>query len=84
MNESHASLRDDFDVSCREVNQLVDSLNSQQGVYGVRMTGAGFGGCVVVLSDEVDLDLTPGTASWRVRPSSGARVTSNKVFGEPR
>ena len=48
------------------------------------MTGAGFGGCVVVLSDEVDLDLTPGTASWRVRPSSGARVTSNKVFGEPR
>ena len=84
MNESHASLRDDFDVSCREVNQLVDSLNSQQGVYGVRMTGAGFGGCVVVLSDEVDLDLAPGTASWRVRPSSGARVTSNKVFGEPR
>ncbi|KAK9502483.1 hypothetical protein O3M35_011255 [Rhynocoris fuscipes] len=51
MIESHNSLRDDFEVSCRELNQLVDIAISVDGVYGSRMTGAGFGGCTVSLAE---------------------------------
>jgi galactokinase len=55
--ESHASLRDDFDVSCVELDVLVDlaqTIGRAAGVYGCRMTGGGFGGSVVCLgrSDE--------------------------------
>jgi galactokinase len=44
---SHASLRDDYEVSCRELDLLVDLASSRRGVYGARMTGGGFGGCTV-------------------------------------
>ena len=69
MTESHASLRDDFEVSTAELDTLVEALLATPGVHGARLTGAGFGGCVVALAD-------PGTpvAGWRVRPSDGARV----------
>ncbi len=50
-NRSHASLRDDFDVSCAELDVLADALAQQSGCYGARMTGAGFGGSVVGLVD---------------------------------
>ena len=43
MYESHESLRNDFEVSCDELDQLVDLTRSVDGVYGSRMTGAGFG-----------------------------------------
>ncbi|MBI2811453.1 MAG: galactokinase, partial [Candidatus Melainabacteria bacterium] len=49
MNESHASLRDDFEVSCAEVDQLVELSQKHPGVLGARMTGAGFGGCTVAI-----------------------------------
>ncbi len=49
MNESHNSLRDDFEVSNRELNLIVDLARSQPGCFGARMTGAGFGGCAVAL-----------------------------------
>jgi galactokinase len=49
MNASHASLRDDFEVSCEEVDFLVDIAQKHEGVYGSRMTGGGFGGCTVTL-----------------------------------
>jgi len=49
MNLSHASLRDLYRVSCPEVDRLVEALQSTEGVKGARMTGAGFGGCVVAL-----------------------------------
>jgi len=49
MNLSHASLRDLYKVSCPEVDTLVDQLQNTPGVHGARMTGAGFGGCVVAL-----------------------------------
>ena len=49
MLESHASLATDFDVSCREVDALVAAAAALPGVYGCRMTGGGFGGCVVAL-----------------------------------
>jgi galactokinase len=56
MYASHASLRDDFEVSCAELDLLVDLAGNIDGVYGARMTGAGFGGCTVnlVRSDAVD------------------------------
>jgi galactokinase len=49
MNESHVSLRDDYEVSCAELNTLVEAAWAAPGVYGSRMTGAGFGGCTVSL-----------------------------------
>lgn len=47
MNASHDSLRYDYEVSCRELDLLVDLARSVPGVLGSRMTGAGFGGCTV-------------------------------------
>jgi galactokinase len=49
MLESHASLRDDYQVSCEELDFLVESAMAIEGVYGSRMTGGGFGGCTVTL-----------------------------------
>ncbi|XP_017491210.1 PREDICTED: galactokinase-like [Rhagoletis zephyria] len=49
MKESHTSLRDDFEVSCRELDVLVDAAINCSGVLGSRMTGGGFGGCTVTL-----------------------------------
>ncbi|MGB0222034.1 MAG: galactokinase [Luminiphilus sp.] len=49
MTASHNSLRDDFEVSCDELDCLVDIANCTEGVLGSRMTGAGFGGCTVTL-----------------------------------
>ncbi|WP_197168318.1 galactokinase [Neorhodopirellula pilleata] len=52
MYASHESLRDDFEVSCQELDQLVEiarSMDASEGVIGSRMTGGGFGGCTVTL-----------------------------------
>ena len=49
MNQSHDSLRDDYQVSCKELDTLVEVARMQPGVLGARMTGAGFGGCTVNL-----------------------------------
>jgi galactokinase len=51
MSASHSSLRDDFEVSCPELDLLVELATAETGVVGARMTGAGFGGCVVALAD---------------------------------
>ncbi|GAB5363275.1 hypothetical protein AAMO2058_000869700 [Amorphochlora amoebiformis] len=51
MNESHESLRILYEVSCKELDILVDAAKECKGVYGARMTGAGFGGSIVVLVD---------------------------------
>lgn len=55
--ESHASLRNDFQVSCHELDRIVEIASDCDGVLGCRMTGAGFGGCAVALvrPDAVDL-----------------------------
>ena len=53
MNESHVSLRDDYDVSCPEIDLLVDEAWKCDGVLGSRITGGGFGGCTVsIVKDE--------------------------------
>jgi galactokinase len=49
MYDSHASLRDDYEVSCPELNLLVEIASKIPGVYGARMTGGGFGGCTISL-----------------------------------
>lgn len=51
MYESHYSLKDDYAVSCPELDIMVEIATSIRGVYGCRMTGAGFGGCTVSLVD---------------------------------
>jgi galactokinase len=69
MAASHASLRDDFEVSTPALDRLVDDLSRTDGVLGARLTGAGFGGCVVALA-------RPGSVrrGWVVRPVDGARL----------
>ena len=56
MNASHQSLRDDYEVSCEEIDMLVDLAQAMPGVLGSRITGGGFGGCTVsiVKNDTVD------------------------------
>ncbi|HHX01285.1 MAG TPA: galactokinase [Firmicutes bacterium] len=56
MNQSHTSLRDDYEVSCKELDLLVELAQSVPGTYGSRMTGAGFGGCTVSLVADHSID----------------------------
>jgi len=50
MYASHASLRDDYEVSCQELDAIVELAGGCEGVYGSRMTGGGFGGCAIILA----------------------------------
>ena len=86
MTGSHRSLRDDYEVSCRELDLLVELATVERGVYGARMTGGGFGGCVILL---VETDKLEGVADrisgqyddrmgwapgcYRVQAGAGAR-----------
>jgi galactokinase len=56
MNQSHVSMRDDYEISCRELDVLVELAWAVEGVLGSRMTGGGFGGCTVsmVRADAVE------------------------------
>jgi galactokinase len=54
MADSHRSLRDDYEVSCRELDIMVEIGSRQRGIYGARMTGGGFGGCTINLVDAAD------------------------------
>jgi galactokinase len=74
MYASHKSLKDDYEVSCEELDLLVDlsrELGIKAGVYGSRMTGAGFGGCTVSLvrSDQVEPIAQAVAAGYEQRTS---------------
>jgi galactokinase len=56
MYESHESLRDDFEVSCPELDRLVELARGTSGMLGARLTGAGFGGCTVNIVHTEALD----------------------------
>lgn len=56
MKESHISLRDDYEVSCRELDILAETAFDMPGVIGSRMTGGGFGGCTVSIVKNDDID----------------------------
>ena len=57
MNASHNGLRDDYEVSCKELDLLTDTARSITGVIGSRMTGAGFGGCTVSIVHQDALEI---------------------------
>jgi galactokinase len=87
MYESHDSLRDDFEVSCPELDHLVKTASKLEGVIGARMTGGGFGGSTVTLCEagkaadiaaalvksyEAEFGFAPEI--FASRPSAGARL----------
>lgn len=77
MRESHQSLRKDAEVSTHDLDSLVDALSSRPGVYGARLTGAGFGGSAIALVDEAVGAAIAETFGGRiVTPSEGAGVVS--------
>jgi galactokinase len=91
MADSHRSLRDDYEVSTLELDLMVEMSNGQEGVYGARMTGGGFGGCTINLieaahAEEVQQRLEQGyEARTGLRPtilicetSDGAGAVSEK------
>ena len=72
MVASHASLRDDYEVSTPALDELVQALRGSPGVHGARLTGAGFGGCAVALcAPDARLDVP---TLWRGRPAPAASV----------
>jgi galactokinase len=71
---SHASMRDDFDVTTPALDQLVGTVRGVPGVYGARVTGAGFGGCVIVLCKPKTR--INGPVVWRGRPAAGASLST--------
>jgi galactokinase len=74
LRESHASLRDDFGVSTPELDTLVDVLVTS-GAAGARLTGAGFGGCVVALAQRNHADDVLAKATLRYRTATGFDAT---------
>jgi galactokinase len=71
MVESHASLRDDYEVSTPEMDAAVEAALEIPGVYGARLTGGGFGGCIVILSSNDAQITVDDTTSWEVRAANG-------------
>ncbi len=99
MYASHHSLRDDYEVSCKALDTVVEiaeSIGPKGGVYGCRMTGAGFGGCAVALvkTDAIDAISKKIGADYKKktgieatifvsRPAAGATVIKNNGSGSP-
>jgi galactokinase len=97
MYDSHASLRDDYEVSCPELDAIVEiakGIGIKGGIYGCRMTGGGFGGCAVALvkADAVDVVTNWMAAEYRKktrieptifvsRPAAGASVLKGNGEG---
>jgi galactokinase len=73
MTASHISLRDDYEVSTPDLDAAVEALISTPGVYGARLTGAGFGGCVIGMA-------APGAVkdAWVMRAVDGAEVVEGR------
>lgn len=76
MNASHASLRDDYEVSIDALDRLVELLQSHPAVYGARLTGAGFGGACVALVQTDDVSTVAETVLEQYRQAgfSGSRL----------
>jgi galactokinase len=77
MLDGHASLRDLYGTSTPVMDAAVAAVAARPGVYGARMTGGGFGGCIVVLAE-------PGAdvEGWVVRPVDGARLSTDRTSNE--
>ena len=75
MNESHASLRDDYQVSIPEMDVLVEAAQRVPGCYGSRLTGAGFGGCTVSLVDRAAVGRFQHDVAAAYRAATGRATT---------
>ena len=73
MNQSHRSLRDDYEVSCHELDLLVDIACSLEGVLGSRMTGGGFGGCTVSMVREAAVERVTAWLEAGYKAATGTR-----------
>jgi galactokinase len=71
MVESHVSMRDDYQISCPELDLMVSLALPQKGVFGSRMTGGGFGGCTVSLVDAEEVGRFSETVAGRYRDLTG-------------
>lgn len=71
MRESHRSLRDLYEVSCRELDLMVEAAEGLPGYYGGRMTGGGFGGCTVNLVESGDAEAFRESIAGRYREQTG-------------
>jgi galactokinase len=71
MNQSHASLRDDYEVSSDALNAMVEAAVAHPACYGARMTGAGFGGCAVAIIDAQAAEDFAAAAAARYQASTG-------------
>lgn len=71
MDQSHNSLRDDYEVSCSKLDYLVDIARNCDGVYGSRMVGAGFGGCTVSLVESSKAKTVATEICTQYRPILG-------------
>ena len=76
MNETHVSLRDDYEVSCKETDILAELAWACDGVLGARITGGGFGGCTVniVKNDCVDKFIENVSAAYREKVGHDAEI----------
>lgn len=81
VDASHRSLRDDFEVSTDEIDLLIDLLREQDGIYGARMTGGGFGGSVLAVAEAGSGHHAAAlaVAEYEQRTGLGARVLSPAV-----
>jgi galactokinase len=79
---SHASLRDDFEVSTPVMDELVSRLVATPGVIGARLTGGGFGGCVVALTERATV-LPDELAAWHLSAAGGARISGWDTGEQP-
>ncbi len=75
MNESHISLRDDYEVSIPEMDTLVAAAQSVPGCYGSRLTGAGFGGCTVSLVEQSAVERFKAAVAAAYRDATGRATT---------
>ncbi len=75
MNASHESLKDDYAVSCAELDALAGASRSIEGVYGARMTGAGFGGCTVSLVADSAVEAFKAQVPALYRAATGLDTT---------
>jgi galactokinase len=71
MYESHESLKDDYEVTCDELDMLVDAARTVDGVVGARMTGGGFGGCTINLIRRGAVEMFVSSIADRFRQTFG-------------
>lgn len=83
MFAAHASLRDCYDVSCAELDTLVDAAADSGAVFGSRLTGAGFGGCVVMLLEAARRDEVVDFVAGRFEARFGRRPPIELFGGDP-